>query len=93
MYRASKFKLWKEMLMSGGGNCEATLKRMVKAGVVTHMYDALALPMPEAEKAEWQANRFAGERESCGQALKRSEDTNAHFAAALKLERPRCAQK
>jgi len=44
-YRKSKFELWKELLMKG--ECEAQLRRMLQAGVVTSVYDDIVFPTPE----------------------------------------------
>jgi hypothetical protein len=45
MYRKSKFDQWKEMLMKG--ECEAQLRRMLLAGVVSGVYDENVFPTPE----------------------------------------------
>lgn len=45
MYKKSKFSQWKEMLLKG--QCEAQLRRMLQAGVVSAMYDDVVFPTPE----------------------------------------------
>jgi len=41
----SKFGLWKDMLSKG--ECEAQLRRMLQAGVVSSLYDDVVFPTPE----------------------------------------------
>eukprot|EP01064_Diplonema_japonicum_P003217 TRINITY_DN120_c4_g1_i1.p1 TRINITY_DN120_c4_g1~~TRINITY_DN120_c4_g1_i1.p1 ORF type:complete len:247 (+),score=74.56 TRINITY_DN120_c4_g1_i1:56-742(+) len=50
-YRAQKFKTWKEMLDSP--NCEAAFKRLIQTGLVTKLYDTVALATPAEEADKW----------------------------------------
>eukprot|EP00930_Biecheleria_cincta_P099136 TRINITY_DN90781_c0_g1_i1.p1 TRINITY_DN90781_c0_g1~~TRINITY_DN90781_c0_g1_i1.p1 ORF type:complete len:522 (+),score=110.83 TRINITY_DN90781_c0_g1_i1:46-1566(+) len=45
MYRTKKFDQWKDMLTKG--ECEAQLRRMLLAGVVSCVYDEHVFPTPE----------------------------------------------
>jgi len=60
MYRSAKFKSWKEIMMSGGGNCNATFGRMLRTGLITGMYDSEAFASPPAEKPDWQVLNASG---------------------------------
>ena len=53
-HRASKFDAWRELLMTGGGHCVKAFRKMLKAGLVTDMYDPIYLPSPPGEIANWQ---------------------------------------
>eukprot|EP00486_Rosalina_sp_Unknown_P009229 CAMPEP_0201583864 /NCGR_PEP_ID=MMETSP0190_2-20130828/103694_1 /ASSEMBLY_ACC=CAM_ASM_000263 /TAXON_ID=37353 /ORGANISM="Rosalina sp." /LENGTH=264 /DNA_ID=CAMNT_0048026643 /DNA_START=18 /DNA_END=812 /DNA_ORIENTATION=+ len=50
-YRKMKFKAWKEMIENP--TCEAAFKRLLKIGLITNMFDNVAFPSPENEKADW----------------------------------------
>jgi len=53
-YRGSKFKIWQEMFLSGGAGCKRALKSMLKAGLMTQMFDPMSFPSPADEIADWQ---------------------------------------
>merc|ERR1711971_687926 len=48
MYRASKFKMWMGMLEKS--ECEAQLRRMLQAGVVSAIFDDVVFPTPAEMK-------------------------------------------
>eukprot|EP01061_Rhynchopus_euleeides_P025682 TRINITY_DN416_c0_g1_i1.p1 TRINITY_DN416_c0_g1~~TRINITY_DN416_c0_g1_i1.p1 ORF type:complete len:232 (+),score=99.67 TRINITY_DN416_c0_g1_i1:76-771(+) len=50
-YRAQKFKTWKQMIDEP--SCKAAFKRLLHTGLVTKLYDTVALPTPESDKAAW----------------------------------------
>ena len=50
-YRSAKFKAWKEMVDKP--NCEAAFRRILQAGVVTRLYDTVALPTPPEQADKW----------------------------------------
>ena len=50
-YRALKFKTWKDMIDQP--SCEAAFKRMLQSGLVTKLYDTVALPTPESDLSAW----------------------------------------
>lgn len=52
-YRSSKFTVWKEMLMSGGNNCERAFKSMLRSGLITNIYDPVCLASPPEEQEQW----------------------------------------
>lgn len=60
MYRASKFKAWRELLLDGGGKCVVTFRRMLKTGLVTQMYDTMAFPSPAEEASDWKTKDANG---------------------------------
>jgi len=51
-YRGSKFQLWKQMMYKP--DCEAAFRRLLQIGLITKLFDNVAFPMPEEEKADWQ---------------------------------------
>lgn len=51
MYMNSKFSQWRQML--DNPTCEAAFVRMLHAGALNKIYDKLAFPIPEEEKAQW----------------------------------------
>lgn len=51
-YKEKKFAIWKEHILKPV--CEASFKRLLKIGVITTMFDHLAFPSPEHEKAQYQ---------------------------------------
>ncbi|KAJ9465370.1 hypothetical protein DIPPA_18760 [Diplonema papillatum] len=50
-YRRQKFKSWREMFDKP--TCEAAFKRMLQTGLVTRLYDTVALPTPAEDVAKW----------------------------------------
>lgn len=44
-YKSRKFADWKKMLLTG--DCEAQLRRMLKIGIVSRLFDATLFPTPE----------------------------------------------
>lgn len=53
-YRSSKFKIWKDLLMTGGGGCKRTFKSMLNTGLVTSIYDHVSFPSPADEQPDWE---------------------------------------
>eukprot|EP01060_Flectonema_neradi_P032557 TRINITY_DN5206_c0_g2_i1.p1 TRINITY_DN5206_c0_g2~~TRINITY_DN5206_c0_g2_i1.p1 ORF type:complete len:233 (+),score=40.01 TRINITY_DN5206_c0_g2_i1:64-762(+) len=61
-YRSAKFKAWKEMVDKP--NCEAAFRRILQAGVVTRLYDTVALPTPPE-----QADKYIVTNEETGKKI------------------------
>jgi len=51
-YKAGKFKVWRKMLLEP--DCEAAFRRLLQIGLINHMFDHVAFPMPEAEQGDWE---------------------------------------
>eukprot|EP01059_Diplonema_ambulator_P034053 TRINITY_DN7445_c0_g2_i1.p1 TRINITY_DN7445_c0_g2~~TRINITY_DN7445_c0_g2_i1.p1 ORF type:complete len:248 (+),score=125.35 TRINITY_DN7445_c0_g2_i1:53-745(+) len=50
-YRSQKFKSWKEMV--DHPSCAAAFKRLLQTGLVTKLYDTVALPTPPEDVDKW----------------------------------------
>lgn len=57
-YRSMKFKNWKDSIENP--TCEAAFKRMLKLGVITHMFDKMIFPSPEDEEHLYQVHDDKG---------------------------------
>ena len=50
-YRTQKFKTWKDMVVNP--SCKAAFKRILQTGLVTKLYDTVALPTPAEDAQKW----------------------------------------
>lgn len=53
-YVKSKFKVWRELLQSGGNGCKRSFRSLLRTGLITRIYDPIAFPSPPAELPDWQ---------------------------------------
>ncbi|ETO26154.1 hypothetical protein RFI_10983 [Reticulomyxa filosa] len=57
-YKGNRFRLWKEMIEKP--DCKATFRRLLRIGVINRMFDHVAFPSPDHEKADWEVKNDSG---------------------------------